>query len=358
MFERKLGQTYSWRKSGAMKTECLVLGVIAALGLLHLSAVAGEERFVFEKAEMGVPFRITLYAPSAPLAQAAAEVAFQHVEELNSILSDYDPDSEISRLARTSGQGRAVPVSTTLRRVLERSQALALESDGAFDVTVGPLVNLWRRMRRQRTLPDPATMAEMRQRVGSRHLKLHADTQAVELLQPDMRLDVGGIAKGYAVDEALAILTAKGFPRALVAASGDIVAGDPPPGEAGWRVGIESLAGKDVPGPVLLLAHQAVSTSGDAYQFVEIDGVRYSHIVDPRSGIGLTKRSLVTVVAPNGLTADGLDTTIDILGSKAGLALAAKHPESAVYFQEEVEGKVVVQATANWREVRKIESGR
>jgi FAD:protein FMN transferase len=337
------------RKRGSWIGPLLVV-LLAALVLVGAQA---EERFVFEKAEMAVPFRITLYAPDAASARAAADAAFARVEVLNGILSDYDPDSELSRLSRTSGEGRAVPVSTPLWQVLERSQALAVESGGAFDVTVGPLVNLWRRMRRQRTLPTAELLAEMRGRVGYQHLRLVPESRSVELLRPEMRLDVGGIAKGFAADEALAVLKARGFPRALVAASGDIVAGDAPPGEEGWRVAIESLAGREVRGPVLLLANQAVSTSGDAYQYVEIDRVRYSHILDPRTGIGLTHRSLVTVVAADGLTADGLDTTIDILGAEEGLRLAEKHPGCAVYVQTEANGKIAVQESPEWARLRK-----
>src|SRR3954447_23760435 len=195
--------------------------VVAAAGLTG-GARAQDQRFVFEKAEMAVPFRITLYAPDADTARAVSDAAFRRVEALNSILSDYDPDSELSRLGQGSGQGQRVRVSTALWRVLERSQQIAEQSDGAFDVTVGPLVNLWRRMRRKAELPAPELLAEMRERVGWRNLRLFPETQSVELLKPDMRLDVGGIAKGFAADEALAVLKARGLSRALVAASGDI----------------------------------------------------------------------------------------------------------------------------------------
>src|SRR3954464_10271522 len=137
------------------------LALVVSCGLA-LAARADDQRFVFEKAEMAVPFRITLYAPDADTARAAADAAFRRVEALNSILSDYDPDSELSRLGQSSGQGKRVRVSTALWRVLERSQIIAEQSDGAFDVTVGPLVNLWRRMRRKKELPTPELLAEMR----------------------------------------------------------------------------------------------------------------------------------------------------------------------------------------------------
>ncbi|HZJ15679.1 MAG TPA: FAD:protein FMN transferase, partial [Chthoniobacteraceae bacterium] len=145
-----------------------VLGslVLALLLPVGESRAESEERFVFEKAEMGVPFRITLYAADEAMARAASDAAFARVEVLNSILSDYDSESELSRLSQSSGQGKAVPVSEDLWRVLACSQRMAERTDGAFDITVGPLVNVWRRARRKRELPSPELIAEMRQRVG------------------------------------------------------------------------------------------------------------------------------------------------------------------------------------------------
>ena len=147
------------------------------------------QRFAFEKIEMGLPFRISIFAADERSANAAADAAFLRVEQLNAILSDYDDDSEISRLSRTSGLGNAVPLSDDLWQVLERGQAMAALTDGAFDVTVGPLVNLWRRARRKQELPSPELIAEMRARVGFRHLKLNAEKRTAELTLPDMRLD-------------------------------------------------------------------------------------------------------------------------------------------------------------------------
>ena len=136
-----------------------------------------------------------------------------------------------------------------------------------------------------------------------------------------MRLDLGGIAKGYAADEALKVLRSKGITRVLVAASGDIAVGDPPPAKDGWIVAVESLTRKNVPDLSLKLVNQAVSTSGDAYQSVEIAGRRYSHIVDPKTGLGLEQRSSVTIIAATGMQADALATAVTVLGPEAGLEL-------------------------------------
>ena len=314
-----------------------VLSVVSVLCTRALwigtsTAMAGdvsstEQRFVFEKAEMGLPFRITLFAADEATAKTAADAAFARVAALNGVLSDYDDDSEISRLSRTSGSGKIVPVSDDLWRVLERGQAMAARTDGAFDVTIGPLVNLWRRARRKQELPSPEMIAEMRARVGFRNLKLDADKRTAELLIADMRLDVGSIGKAYAVDAALAVLKARGITRALVGGSGDMAAGDPPPGLPGWRIEVAPLDAPGAPPPrIVHLANRGIATSGDVFQKVEIAGKRYSHIVDPHTGLGLTDHSLVTVIAPDCFTANCYTTSASVLGPERGMKLIDETP--------------------------------
>jgi thiamine biosynthesis lipoprotein len=281
-------------------------------------------RYEFTQAQMGLPFRIVLYAPDKQSGEAAATAAFARIQRLNDSLSDYDTDSELSRLSRTAGSGHAVEVSDDLWRVLKRSQELAERSGGAFDVTVGPCVSLWRKARREKKLPDPDRLAEARKAVGYRFLKLDSWRHAAKLLVPGMKLDLGAIAKGYAADEALAVLRERGITRALVAAGGDMALGDPPPGKKGWRIEVAPLDAPDAPGATFVsVANTGLATSGDAFQRLDIDGVRYSHIVDPRTGVGLTDHSLVTVIARDGMTADALATAVSVLGPQAGLKLVA-----------------------------------
>jgi thiamine biosynthesis lipoprotein len=167
-----------------------------------------------------------------------------------------------------------------------------------------------------------------------------------------MRLDFGGIAKGYAADEMVKALRSGGHSRCLVAAGGDIVAGEPPPDASAWDVAIAPLGPGDLP-PTLRLANAAVSTSGDAEQFVEIAGRRYAHIVDPKTGLGLTDRLAVTVVAPDGTTSDALATAAAVLGPKRGIELVESAPACAARFVRFVGERCEVVESAGWKHLLK-----
>lgn len=278
---------------------------------------------------MGTTFRIVLYATTATQADRAVTAAFTRIAALDARLSDYRESSELSQLTRRA-VGRAIPVSPDLFRILDAGQRLAARTDGAFDLTAGPLTRLWRRAHRQIALPSEAELADALAVTGYRKLILNRRARTARVTVPGMQLDAGGIAKGYAADAALAVLQRHGIRRALVAAGGDIRVGDPPPDAPGWEI---VLAGLDperaAPGSPLTLVDRGVSTSGDAEQWVEIDGRRYSHIVDPRTGIGLTGRRSVTVVAANAMTSDMLATAVTVLGPREGIALVDSHPDAA-----------------------------
>ncbi|MFM7070184.1 MAG: FAD:protein FMN transferase [Planctomycetota bacterium] len=288
-----------------------------------------------------------------PRFEQALDAAFARIRTLDKVLSDYDDASELSRLSAASPTAKRVPVSGDLWRALERADAMSRLTDGAFDATVGPLTRLWRRSRRQRELPSAERLAAAREAVGYQLVRLHAVEKSVELLRPNMRLDMGGIGQGLAADEALAELRRWGFPRALVNASGDIVAGEPPPDMAGWRVGIAPLDPAAPPSHFLSLKRGAVSTSGDAFQFVEIAGQRYSHIVDPRTGLGVVDRSSVSVVASDGTTADALATALCVLGPTRGLEMIDRLPDTAaIYVQADpASGATRTRPSRRWSEL-------
>lgn len=290
----------------------------------HAASQHGEwARFQYTQIHMGVQVRIVLYAPSEAAADRAAQAAFRRFEELDQTMSDYRPNSELMRLCAAAG-GPPVRVSEDLFQILKKSVELSRLTDGGFDVTVGPEVALWRRARQMRSLPADQEIAGARRLVGWQHILLDERRRTVRLAVPGMKLDLGGIAKGYADDAALAELRRHGIRSALVEAGGDIGLGDPPPGEAGWRIEIPNAASKGSP-PTMILHNCGVSTSGDTEQYLQIGSVRYSHILDPRTGIGLTSRIEVTVVAPDATTSDGLSTAISVVGEKLGRTLAQRY---------------------------------
>lgn len=286
-------------------------------------------RFAFNEPHMGTVFSITLYAPDADAATAAAEAAFRRVTKLDRMMTDYDTNSELMRLCLTS-VGEPKRVSPELFEIIKESLRVAKETDGAFDITVGPMVRAWRAARKTHHLPTEAEIAEMRKAIGWRKVRLDAKNQTVTLLAPRMHLDLGGIAKGYAADQALAVMRRMGIKSALVAASGDIAIGDAPPGKTGWKIGIEKLGSNGLVRSVFL--HNAgVSTSGGTEQFVEINGVRYSHIIDPATGLGMTNRIQTTVIGPNATITDGLDTPTAIMGAKRAMALVDSQAKLAAF---------------------------
>lgn len=273
---------------------------------------------------MGTLWTIVCYAPEKAKAEEATRAAFQRVDLLERAMTDYDPDSELLRLCRMA-PGVPHPVSSELFGALRASELAARRTEGAFDITSGMLVQVWRRARRQREFPEPDRLAEARAVLGWTNVVLDTRRRTATLKLPGMRLDLGGIGKGYAADAALKVLREHGVRRALVAASGDLAIGDAPPSEAGWRVRVGEPTGRtNVIGEVLLLHNAGISTSGDTEQFVELGGVRYSHIVNPWTGLGLTNRIQVTVLADKTTTSDGLDTAFCVLGLEKSLKIVER----------------------------------
>ncbi len=313
------------RRSPSPAATFVLLAVLLVLTALALSSAPGGAQVRREYAEvhMGVATRLVLYAPDDRRAREAARAAFDHVARLEDIMSDWRPASELRRLEPRAGAW--VPVSRPLYAVLDRAVAVARASDGAFDPTVGPLVALWREARRRRQLPAAAALDSARRLVGWRQLALDPRRRRVRLARAGMRLDLGGIAKGYILQAALDTLRGRGVSRALVEAGGDVVVGDAPPGRPGWQV---DVAGADpaLTGRAAALRRAAVSTSGPTAQFVEIGGVRYSHVVDPRTGVGLRNARAATVVAPHGATADALSTALTVVDPAAVPRVLARFP--------------------------------
>lgn len=324
-----------------------VAATIAGLLFGSSAQAQGLVRFDYREPHMGTWFRIVLYAPDSARAGAAASEAFSRIDGLNARLSDYLPGSELTRLSATAGSGRSVPLSTDLHAVLVRSQEISRLTDGAFDVTVGPLTRLWRRARRRARLPPEPGVREAMKAVGYANLVL-ADSSAM-LLQPGMRLDLGAIAKGYAADEALRVLAAHGIVHALVDAGGDIAAAEAPPDSCGWSV---ALPGKDR----IRLARGAVASSGPAFRYIEEGGIRHSHILDPRTGSAMTDGRAVVVMAPAATDADAFSSAFSVMEPQAALRLADKIPGVSVRMMLPGAGEAERFSSSGFGEAREIGS--
>ena len=298
------------------------------------------ERFEFTEVHMAVDFRIVMYAPDRATAVQAADAAFARIKQIDGIMSDYDPASELCRLSDTAPAAHSVPVSEDLWRVLVRAQAKSKATDGAFDVTVGPLTRLWRRARRTGKLPPAEDLGAAREAVGYKNIEMDADHHAVRLVKPNMSLDLGAIAKGYAADAAMDVLRAKGIDRALVAGSGDISIGDPPPGKSGWLIAVAPLDAKGPASRHLLVSNVGVSTSGDELQHALIDGKRYSHVVNPHTGIALGDHISSTIIGPDCTSTDGMGTAVSVLGPRAGVELIDRLPGTAAFVARQEGDKV------------------
>jgi thiamine biosynthesis lipoprotein len=320
-----------------------------ARGTSHVAGgSASLRRFEFQQSHMGTAARVVLFAAGEARARAAADRAFARIAELDARLSDYRDDSELMQLCAKAG-GQEQPVSDDLARVLHAAQELARRTGGAFDVTIGPVSRLWRRARASGTLPDAAELAAAKQRVGYEHLTVSPERRTVRLARPGMMLDLGGIGKGFAADEALAVLRESGAPIALVSLGGDVAAGDPPPAKSGWEIAIEPLGPRvRAQVPLRVLRNAGISTSGDAEQFLERAGVRHSHVVDPASGSARTGRRGITVVAPTTTESDGLSTAVGVLGAERGLRLVDQTPGAAALFVELTPSGVVTSQSRRW----------
>ena len=263
------------------------------------------EKIEAERPLMGTLFKIVVYSTDEAAARTAIEAAFKRGEDIDTICSDSNPESELSRL-NASPPNTPVGISPTLTTILAHARETADVTSGVYDPSLGTLTTLWRQSRDSKSLPAPDALAAARQATGWQHLTIDLDAGTAMVNRPGLLIDLGGIAMGFAADEMLATLKQHGLTRALVAAGADVRLGDPPPGADAWRVGLRTF------GPeareFVRIANCAVSTSGDLQQFVEIDGKRYAHIIDPATGLGLPHRIAATIIAPTATQSDPLAT--------------------------------------------------
>jgi thiamine biosynthesis lipoprotein len=284
---------------------------------------------------MGTFSRVIVIARSERTANRCIEGAFGMQEQIESLMSDYRDDSELSRVNRDAAKG-PVPVSEMTFDVLQKAVYFSRLSDGAFDVTVGPLVDLWRRAGAANEPPTEEALAEARRKVGSDKLILDEKNRTVRFAVEGMRVDLGAIGKGYASDKSVEAMKKHGAIGAMVAIAGDIRCfGRPPRGQECWRIGLQdpNVAPNDLglskPLLVLALTNEGVSTSGDYRRFTKIQDRKQSHIVDPHTGKGADTLVSDTIIAPDAISSDALSTAVNVLGLEKGLALIERLPRTA-----------------------------
>ncbi|MFC6195786.1 FAD:protein FMN transferase [Dyadobacter subterraneus] len=280
---------------------------------------------------MGSPFRIIIYSDNDSTANRAAQSAFRRIEDLNASLSDYRDDSEINAVSAQSGTEKWIPVSKDLFDILYISDDISKKTNGAFDATLGPIVQEWRRATRKGYFPDTDLIKGALGKTGYQKIKFDKKTQSIQLKDKGMRLDIGGLGKGYAADEAVKVLKRYGIKSGMIDAGGKLALMDAPPGEKGWKIVISS--GRDSV-ETIEYANVGMATSGPTYRYLEYNGKRYSHIVDPKTGIGLLYHVRTTVISPTSVEADALATAFSVSGIKEGKKYLKRFPNNKVWLVE------------------------
>ncbi len=301
---------------------CLNLLLFASVCLGHFlpqSVVSGnvnaaeKKRYEVSRRLMGVKFRFVVYADSFAIAEKGLLAAIHRVSEIEDKLTDYDPDSELMKLCRNAKVAAPVKLSDDLFNVLAASEDVNLFSDGAFDPTIGVLSKLWRQARKTKSIPENQQIRRAVQCTGWGYVDLDRNKQSIAFNKVGVMMDLGGIAKGYAADEAIKALRANGIDQALVDASGDVTVSNAPPRKKGWKVAL----GNSVSDSFITLSNASIATSGDRFQFLEIDGKKYSHIINPKTGLGTTHQNLVTVVCKSsvmpGMLADAYASAFSVM---------------------------------------------
>jgi len=291
-----------------------------------LSFVSQTKAVLVERAffVMGTVLEFKLYCESRESCNSAIFEAYSEVKRLDDMLSNYKPDSKLSEVNSLAGNGR-IPIPSEFFELTRRSLYFSSLTDGAFDITVGKLIELWRIGQKKNTVPDSETIKKtVSECVGFGKIGLYPDKKEIDIKSPCLSIDFGGIGKGYAVDRAVGILRSKGIKSGIVNFSGNMYAIGSPPGEKGWMIGVQHPRKKDKVLTFIEIKDMAVSTSGDYERYFEIQHKRFSHILDPRSGFPVGSVPSVTVIAQDATDADALSTGISVLGKNEGIRVISK----------------------------------
>jgi len=297
--------------------------VVCFLGF-GLSGQSSENKLLVYKKKyiMGTVFEIAAFGESSEHASTAIEKAFQEIVRIDDVMSNFKPGSALNNLNR-SAYFHAEKVPSDLYRVIEQAVQFSLLSDGKFDITIAPLVNLWKAALLGDSMPSPAQRQQAQACVGYEKIELTPPDQ-ITFHSPCTQLDLGAIAKGYAVDRAAAVLHSSGIRDALINAGGStILAMGSPPGQTAWLVHLRDPSHRI--DPYVTLKDRSVSTSEQTAPSL-LGGESAGHIIDPDTGKPLETQFAVSVIAQNGTMSDGLSTTLLLLGPQQGKSLVNRMP--------------------------------
>lgn len=309
---------------------------------------AQTRKFSYSEMKMGSAFNLIIVSADSNKANHLARKSYELVDSLNHIFSNYDSSSELSKINASAGL-LPYKMSRAMLDLVQKSQYAYIQSKGAYDISIGPLSSLWRKARKAKLFPEASTVLATKKLVGLNQVKINKRLGTIFLPNANMQLDFGGIAKGYIAQWVINFLKANGIQQALVDAGGDIVMSGPPLNQQGWLIGVNLPETTDqLLNKKLQLSNCSVATSGDVYQFIEYKGVKYSHIINPLTGYGVTNLRNVTIVAKTGATADWLATACSILPIKEAKQLAISH-QAALLITTLKNGKLVFEATPNFK---------
>lgn len=315
--------------------------------LFPVTISAQLKRFQFTENKMGSTFSIIFYCDDSTKASALSKECFALVDSMNNIFSDYAATSEVGRLA-SMPVVKDQKVSDELFEVIRLSKHAWQSSDKSFDVTIGALTQLWRKAKKENRFPTDEEIKNAKQTTGFKNVSYDIFVKTISFKTPGLRLDFGGIVPGYVAQKVLDHLKTQNINIALVDASGDIVMADAPPGKEGWLVAINLPESEnEVWDKKLELKNFAVSTSGDVYRYTLHNGKKYSHIIDPKTGYGVTSQRNVTVITKDGAEADWLTTACSILPIKKALRLA-KETHAALFIATLDGDKIITHKSKNF----------
>lgn len=308
------------------------------------------KKYQFIEQKMGSPFGLQFYHDDSLEAQIIAKKAFQIVDTLNLAFSDYLENSEINFATKMAINGQKVKVSRNLLLVLIESQRAYNLSNGVFDITVGNLTKAWRKVKKNQGPISKSDLKLAKTNAGMKYLEIDSLNSEVGIYKKNISFDLGGIAKGYAAQKVLNFLTINGIESALVDAAGNMAASKNPPENKHWKIAIELPSNsKNIEYQLLNINNFAISTSGDAFQYIIINGKRYSHILNPKTGLGIRNGRQVTIICNDAMKADWLSTALCILPLKKGLLLAKKENAQAFIFTKK-KNKNIIKITEGFKQ--------